>query len=229
MEFFYVIIIVMEAMMGIKEYILIGASILLIIIIIALIIVLKRRPKLKKIIKDKKDFGKLVEITYTNSGDVNGNTDFISLDVNKMKVTVEYRSNYSEPLKVKEYKVSNIDKILKMIDEYNLPAWKVLPINPSNIILDAAIKTIIFSYEKDSNPSAVGGHRSVGGLVLHLPNGDERENGRTGEIVRRDRGQSLDPSRRVGFLRRGFLRRFRRKLCRRRHPGRPGRSRESGG
>ena len=136
--------------MGIKEYILIGASILLIIIIIALIIVLKRRPKLKKIIKDKKDFGKLVEITYTNSGDVNGNTDFISLDVNKMKVTVEYRSNYSEPLKVKEYKVSNIDKILKIIDEYNLPAWKVLPINPSNIILDAAIKTIIFSYEKDN-------------------------------------------------------------------------------
>ena len=44
----------------------------------------------------------------------------------------------------------NIDKILKMIDEYNLPAWKVLPINPSNIVFDAAIKTLIFSYEKDS-------------------------------------------------------------------------------
>ncbi len=136
--------------MGTKEYILIGASILLVIIIIALIIVLRRKPKLKRIINDKKDLGKLIEITYSNSGDVNGNTDFISLDLRKNKMTVEYRSTYSEPLKVKEYSVSNIDKILKMIDEYNLPAWKVLPINPSNIVFDAAIKTIIFSYEKDN-------------------------------------------------------------------------------
>lgn len=136
--------------MGIKEYILIGASILLIIIIITLILVLKKRPKLKKIMKDKKDLGKLIEITYSNSGDSNGNTDFVSLDIKKMKIVTEYRTTHLDPLKVKEYKIENIDKILDYIDKYNIPAWNILPIDPDIIIFDAPIKSIIFSYEKDN-------------------------------------------------------------------------------
>ena len=136
--------------MGIKEYILIGASILLIIIIITLILVLRKRPKLKKIIKDKKDLGNLIEITYSNSGDSNGNTDFVSLDIKKMKIVTEYRTTHSDPLKVKEYKVNNIDKILDYINKYNIPAWNVLPIDTDIIVYDAPIKSIIFSYEKDN-------------------------------------------------------------------------------
>ena len=96
--------------MGIKEFILIGASILLVLIVITLIIVLKKKPKLKKIIKDKKDLGELLEITYSNSGDSNGNTDFVSLDIKNMKMTTEYRNIHSDPLKVKEYKIESIDK-----------------------------------------------------------------------------------------------------------------------
>ena len=135
--------------MGIKEYILIGASILLVLIVITLIIVLKKKPKLKKIIKDKKDLGELLEITYSNSGDSNGNTDFISLDVKKKIMTTEYRNIHSDPLKVKEYKIESIDKLLEYIDKYNIPAWRVLPIDTSIIVLDAPIKSIIFSYKKD--------------------------------------------------------------------------------
>ena len=135
--------------MGIKEYILIGASILLVIIIIALIIVLRKRPKLKKIIKNKKDLGELIEITYSNSGDSNGNTDFVCLDIKKMKMITEYRSMHSDPLKVKEYRVDNIDKILEYIDKYNIPCWNSLPIDTNHLVLDAAIKTVVFSYKKD--------------------------------------------------------------------------------
>ena len=135
--------------MGIKEYILIGATILLVIIVIALIKVLKKNPRLKKIIKEKKDLGELIEITYSNSGDSNGNTDFVSLDLDKMKMITEYRSMHAEPLKVKEYKVENINKVLEYIDKYNIPCWNTLPINMNNIALDAPIKTVTFSYKKD--------------------------------------------------------------------------------
>ena len=136
--------------MGVKEYILIASSIILVIIIIALIKILSKRPKLKKIIKEKKELGKLVEITYSNSGDVNGNTDFVSLDIVNMKMITEYRSSYSNPLKVKEYKVDNVDKLLDTIDKYNIPCWNKLPIDTSNIMLDAPIKTLTFSYEKNN-------------------------------------------------------------------------------
>jgi len=135
--------------MGIKLFILITASIVLIIIIIALIVVLKKGPKLKKIIKNKKDLGELLEITYSNSGDSNGNTDFVSLDIKRMTVTTEYRTAYSDPLKVKEYRVDNIDKILEYINNYNIPSWSILPINTDIIALDAPIKSIIFCYKKD--------------------------------------------------------------------------------
>ena len=133
-----------------KEYILIGASVILVIIVITLIIVLRKKPRIKKIIKNKADLGNLVEITYSNSGDMNGNTDFISLDIKKKKMTVEYRTVHSDPLKIKEYKIDNIDKLLEMISEYNLPGWNIIPIDPSIIALDAPIKTITFSYEKDN-------------------------------------------------------------------------------
>lgn len=135
--------------MGIKEYILIGASILLVIIVIALISILKKKPKLKKIIDDKTDLGELIEITYSNSGDSNGNTDFVSLDIKKKTMTTEYRTMHSEPLKVKVYKVDNIDKIIEYINKYNIPGWNKLPIDPDIIVLDAPIKSIIFSYQKD--------------------------------------------------------------------------------
>ena len=134
----------------IKVYILIGASILLIIFIVALICVLRKKPKLKKIIKDKKDLGKLVEITYSNSGDSNGNTDFVCLDIDKMIMTTEYRSNYSDSLKIKKYRVDSIDKILEYIDKYNIPSWNKLPMNTDIIVLDAPIKSITFSYQKDN-------------------------------------------------------------------------------
>ena len=91
-----------------------------------------------------------MEITYSNSGDVNGNTDFVSLDVKKMKVTTEYRTNHADSLKVKEYNVTSINKILEYIDKYNLPAWRVLPINTEMINMDNPIKTIIFSYKKNN-------------------------------------------------------------------------------
>ena len=121
----------------------------IIIIIITLILVLRKRPKLKKIMKDKKDLGKLIEITYSNSGDSNGNTDFVSLDIKKMKIVTEYRTTHSDPLKVKEYKVNNIDKILDYINKYNIPCWNSLPIDTNHLVLDAAIKTVVFSYKKD--------------------------------------------------------------------------------
>ena len=64
-------------------------------------------------------------------------------------MTTEYRNIHSDPLKVKEYKIESIDKLLEYIDKYNIPAWKVLPIDTSIIVLDAPIKSIIFSYKKD--------------------------------------------------------------------------------
>lgn len=136
--------------MGIKEYILIMASILLVIIIFALIVILKKKPKLKKIIKNKKDLGELLEITYSNSGDSNGNTDFVSLDIKKKKMITEYRCIHSDPLIVKEYKVNNYDVILDYINKYNIPAWNTLPIDPNHIALDAPIKTITFSYQNNN-------------------------------------------------------------------------------
>ena len=136
--------------MGIKEYILIGSIILLIVFIVALIVVLKKRPNLKKIIKNKQELGDLIEITYSNGGGRNGDSDFISLDTKKKKMTVESRTSHLDPLKVKEYKIDNIDKLIEMIEKYNMPAWSTLPIDTSNLVLDAPIKTIIFSYKKDN-------------------------------------------------------------------------------
>ena len=139
--------------MGLKEYLIIGFLIILIIVIVFVIInYLKHNDNYlaKKLLKRNSKYHNLVEITYSNSGNSNGNTNFLTIDLINNTMRTEYADYHNEPLSICEYKLDkNIHNIVDKIKEYNLQSYRNLPIDTNNIILDAPIKTLILVYKEE--------------------------------------------------------------------------------
>ena len=102
---------------------------------------------LKKNIKNDK----LTNIYYSNSGDMNGNTDSTSIDVDKLILTTKYRSIHSDPLEVKEYKITkeNINIINEIINKYNISSFSKLEMGDL-FAYDAPTKTLTLTYDNSS-------------------------------------------------------------------------------
>ena len=101
--------------MGLKEYLIIGASSVFLLIVIFIIInYLKHNDNYlsKKLLKKKPLFKKLIEITYSNSGDSNGNTNFLVIDLVNNTMRTEYADFHHEPLSITEYKLDETIQIL---------------------------------------------------------------------------------------------------------------------
>ena len=62
--------------------------------------------ELIKLISKEKNYDKLIKVIYSNSGDMNGNVDRITLDIKNKLLIHEYKSIHSNPLEKEEYKVS---------------------------------------------------------------------------------------------------------------------------
>ena len=140
--------------MGKKEILIIIAGSLLLLLIIFLIYnYLKHNQKhlSKKLLKRKINYDKLIEISYSNSGNMNGNIDYLVIDLVKKTFKTEYKVYHSDPLLIKEYEFpKDIDNLVNKIKEYNLPAYKDLRINTNLIAMDASIKTITLVYDNSN-------------------------------------------------------------------------------
>lgn len=141
-----------------------------IIIIIILLIVLgisfycfqkmreeKMSKELKELVKKEKTYTTLKEINYSSSGNSNGNVYEVTLDIDKEILKVEEKAIHSDPLQVKEYKVTEkeIKKLLEPIEEFNLPEWRNLEYDYSIVALDGPGHAISFTYDN----SATGGSK----------------------------------------------------------------------
>lgn len=137
-----------------KEILFIIAGVILLLIIIFLIYrYLKYNEKhlSRRLLKRKIKYDKLIEISYSCGGDVNGKMDYIVIDLLKKKITSEYKAYYTDPITIREYEYpDNILELENKIREYNLPAYKDIPLNPFLIQKDASIKTITFVYDNSS-------------------------------------------------------------------------------
>ena len=104
--------------------------------------------ELIKLISKEKDYDKLIKVIYSNSGDMNGNIDRITLDIKNNLLIHEYKSIHSNPLKKEEYKVSenNILDIEKYIEKYNFPMWKDLE-RREEFALDAPTTGMLFIFD----------------------------------------------------------------------------------
>ena len=97
---------------------------------------------------------KLISIHYSNSGDMNGNTDSTTLDVDKLTITTRYRAIHSDPLEVKEYKITkkDIDNITNIINKYKIPELSKLEMGDL-FAYDAPTRTLSLTYDN----SKIGG------------------------------------------------------------------------
>ena len=104
--------------------------------------------ELQSLIKKTKTYDKLIDITYSSSGDMNGNTDSLSLDIESKILRQEFRKEHSDPLQITEYSVSTqeIEDIISYIEKYNFPEWQSLKTS-SEIALDAPTTGISFTYD----------------------------------------------------------------------------------
>ena len=116
----------------------------------------KYSDELLELVLRDKEYDKLLEICYSNSGNMNGNIDRIIIDPEKLLLTTEQKENIEDPLQVKEYKITeeNLKTLLDQIEEYNFPMWNDLEMDESMIALDAPTEGIRFLY----NNSEKGGH-----------------------------------------------------------------------
>lgn len=104
--------------------------------------------ELIKLISKEKNYDKLIKVIYSNSGDMNGNVDRITLDIKNKLLIHEYKSIHSNPLEKEEYKVSenNVLDIEKYIEKYNFPMWKDLE-RREEFALDAPTTGMLFVFD----------------------------------------------------------------------------------
>jgi len=117
----------------------------------------KYSKELEKILKEKVEVDKLLSATYSNSGDMLGNIDSTTVDAENLKVVTKYANMHSDPIQVKEYKITEEDvkKIDKMIKDDNLLALSDLEIDETKFAYDAPSRVLSFDYDN----SSIGGSR----------------------------------------------------------------------
>ena len=151
--------------------IIIGLFIVLLLILVTILIVIlfiqnkkkeeimennnnsKYSEELLLLINKDRDYDKLLEISFSKSGNMEGNVDESTLYIEKEILIHKEKAVHSDPLQVTEYKVNKKDilKLLKQIDEYNFPAWKDLEEYNEITAIDAPSKKMIFTYDNSKN------------------------------------------------------------------------------
>lgn len=113
---------------------------------------------LNRIINRKVKYDKLMEISYSNSGNMRGNVENLVIDVSENIIKYRYSEGFDIPVLVTEYSISDeeINKLNELIKKYNFPAWSNLP-RSDLIVYDAPSKSINLSYDN----SRIGGHSYV--------------------------------------------------------------------
>lgn len=127
-------------------------AIIILISIISLSIFIKKVGKIDMLLKRK--YGHLLTVTYSNSGDMNGNIDSITLDTNKKTIIKRYAVMHSDPIETKEYKITDedIENVNEIIEKYKLQNLSKLPMGDL-FAYDAPTKTLTFIYDN----SKIGG------------------------------------------------------------------------
>lgn len=107
---------------------------------------------LDKLLKEKVEVGELIGVSYSNSGDMLGNTDSISVDLKEKVLKTKYANMHSDPLQVKEYKITNEDvaKIKSIVIRNNLPAFSFLEYDNTRFAYDAPTTHISLEYDNTS-------------------------------------------------------------------------------
>ena len=102
------------------------------------------RGELYKLMDKEVKHGEYLKIKYSSSGDMNGNLDTIELDVKTGVLTTQYAAMHSDSIEVNEYKIKqeDIDRIIAIIEEYNLVAWSELPQDDTMFALDGPTRMI---------------------------------------------------------------------------------------
>ena len=85
--------------------------VLIVVIILFVVIILTRNVR----------HGEYVEISYSSSGNMLGNTDETELDIKEKIVTTRFSQAHNEPIHVVKYKVEDkdIEEILEVVESYN--------------------------------------------------------------------------------------------------------------
>ena len=98
---------------------------------------------------EKKDYGELVEITYSDSGDMNGNIDALTIDVKQSTMKKEFSRGIDEPIEVTVYNIDRdeVDKLADIIINNDLPSLDDLPLDEEMMPLDASTPVLTFEYD----------------------------------------------------------------------------------
>ena len=107
---------------------------------------------LDKLKENKIDLGKIISISYTNSGGMMGAFHNTSLSFEDKKLTVTNKDWHHAPKIEKVYITdeSVLDKISKLIIDNNLASWNDIPVNNYFIAYDAPTSNMYITFEKKS-------------------------------------------------------------------------------
>lgn len=113
----------------------------------------KYSDELLLLIEKEKDYDKLLEIEYSNSGNSLDNIDKITININNKVLKQEISPTHNDPIKVVEYSINSkdINKLLKQIEEYNFPMWKDIEEYNETVALDGPSEYLIFTYDNSKN------------------------------------------------------------------------------
>lgn len=110
---------------------------------------------LKKIKNMNVEYGTLMSVRYSSSGDMNGNIDSTELkrqEDGSYIIETRYTQQYSEPMQCKEYSVSqeSVNELESIIKEYNLIYWDKIDAEQL-YILDGPQSSLDFVYDESAN------------------------------------------------------------------------------
>ena len=110
---------------------------------------------LKKIKNMNIEYGTLMSVRYSSSGDMNGNIDSTELkrqEDGSYIIETRYTQQYSEPMQCKEYSVSqeSVNELESIIKEYNLIYWDKIDAEQL-YILDGPQSSLDFVYDESAN------------------------------------------------------------------------------
>ena len=147
---------------------------------------------LDKLLKEEVKVGELLEVSYSNSGDMLGNTDSIDVDLKEKVLKTSYADMHSDPLQIKEYKITNenVAKIKSIVERNNLPAFSFLEYDDTRFAYDAPTQYISLDYDNTSVGGSKfktyginyyfdipeGGYELLNELVVYLRSLEKEEN-----------------------------------------------------
>ena len=110
---------------------------------------------LKKIKNMNVEYGTLMSVRYSSSGDMNGNIDSTELkrqEDGSYIIETRFKQYYFEPMQCKEYSVSqeSVNELESIIKEYNLIYWDKIDAEQL-YILDGPQSSLDFVYDESAN------------------------------------------------------------------------------